>query len=254
MSKNPKIVLWDVEISGIVATTWNLYPESISHENMIEDWFMISVAWKELGKKKIEAVSVLDDPKRFAKNHKDDYYVVKQVRDMLDDVDILIAHNNDRFDLKAFNGRLIYHQLPPLPKILSVDTLKEAKKVAKFTSNRLDFLAKIFSGEGKMHTPPGTWLKAMNGDVDAINLMVKYNKVDIRALEDVYLRLLPYMKSHPNIATPDTCNCPKCNSNKTVRDGTRMRSTGARFQTYRCGDCGASFTDTKTLVKPLSKI
>lgn len=249
-----KIVLWDTEISGIVATTWNLYPEYISHENMIDDWFMISVAWKELGKKKIESVSVLDDPERFKKNHKDDYYVVKTVRDMLDDVDILIAHNNDRFDLKAYNARLIFHQLPPLPKILSIDTLKEAKKVAKFTSNRLDFLGKLFTGEGKMHTPPGTWLKAMNGNEEAIKLMVKYNKVDIEVLEDVYNRLLPYMKSHPNVAAPETCNCPKCGSSNVTKDGIRLRATGARYQTYKCKDCGANYADTKTLIKPLSKV
>lgn len=248
-----KIVLWDVEVSGIVATTWNLYPESISHENLIDDWFMICVAWKELGKKKIEAVSVLDDPERFKRSHKDDYYVVKTVREMLEDVDILVAHNQP-FDLKMFNSRLIAHSLPPLPKILSVDTLKEVKKVARFTSHRLDFLGKKFTGEGKMHTPSGTWLKAMNGDEEAIKLMVKYNKVDIEVLEEVYNRLLPYMASHPNIAMPDTLNCPKCNSNHVIKDGIRLRASGARYQTYKCKECGANYADTKTIIKPLSKL
>lgn len=252
--KNPKIVLWDVETSGITATTWNLYPEYISYENMIDDWFMISVAWKELGKTKIDAVSVLDDPKRFKKNCKDDYYVIKTVRDALEDVDILIAFNGDRFDTKMFNSRLIAHGLPPLPKIVYIDPLKEVKKVAKFTSHRLDFLSTALTGEGKMQTPSGTWKKAMNGDREAITLMARYNKVDVKKLEEVYLKLRPYFKSHPNVATIDTCNCPTCNSNKTKKDGIRMRASGIRVQTYRCLDCGSHFSDNKTLAKPISKV
>lgn len=254
LNKKLRICLWDVETSGILATTWNLYPEYIAYENMVDDWFMISVAWKELGKSKVDSVSVLDDPKRFKRNNKDDYHVIKTVRDALEDVDILIAFNGDRFDTKMFNSRLIYHGLPPLPKIVFIDPLKEIKKVAKFTSHRLDFLSTLFTGEGKMKTPSGTWLQAMNGDVAAIKLMVRYNKVDVKKLEEVYLKLRPYFKSHPNIATPDTCNCPKCNSNKTRKNGIRMRASGIRVQQYTCNNCGSWFTDNKSLTKPASKV
>lgn len=254
MIKTPKIVLWDIETSGIVASTWNLYPESIPHGNLIHDWFMISVAWKELGKSKVSAVSVLDDPKRFKKNHKDDYHVIKTVRDALDDVDILIAYNGNRFDTKMFNSRLIYHGLPPLPKIVYIDPLLEIKKIAKFTSHRLDFIATLLTGEGKMSTPPNTWNKAMNGDEAAIRLMVRYNKVDVKKLEQVYLKLRPYMKSHPNIAKINTCNCPKCNSNRVKKNGLTIRASGARVQSYVCNACGSYFSDNKTVAKPLSKI
>ena len=204
---SPKIVLWDVEITGVTVSTWNLYPESIPYQNILQDWSMISVCWKELGKKRIYSSSIIDDPKRFAKNHKDDYHVIKTVRDALDDVDILVAHNA-KFDLKAFNTRLIVHDLPPLPKIQQIDTLREIKKVAKFTSNRLDYLASTLGNSGKMETSPGLWLRASNGDKKAIEEMVKYNKVDVKILEDLYLRIRKYMTSHPNLAEPSSPNCP----------------------------------------------
>jgi DNA-directed RNA polymerase subunit M/transcription elongation factor TFIIS len=254
MAKTPRVVLWDLETSPMVVATYSLYPDSIPHENIIDDWYIICAAWKEVGKDKTYAVSVLDDPKRFKKNVKDDYYVVKTLRDMLEDVDILVAHNNKAFDWRKYQARLIYHKLPPLPKILLVDTLKEVKSVSAFSSNRLDYLCKRLNGEGKIETSKGLWMRVMEGNVKAIKEMVKYNKGDITCLEELYMILRPYMKSHPNMATPDTCNCPKCNSNKVVKDGIRMRSTGARYQVYKCNGCGGNFTDTKNLVKPLSKV
>lgn len=239
----PKIVLWDIETSGIVATTWNLYPESIPHDNLLQDWFIICGAWKVLGEKDIHAVSVLDNKGRFKKDHTDDYHVIATLRKALEDVDILIHHNGDKFDIKMFNTRLITHGLPPLPNLVTIDTLKEVRKVAKFTSNRLDFLGKVLAGYGKIETPKGTWLKSMNGDAKAIETMVEYNKGDVQVLEDVYLRLAPYMKKHPQIGEKKAC--PVCGSNHTKKKGTRIRATGTKVQENQCQECGAYFTTTQ---------
>ncbi len=248
MSK-PKIVLWDIETSGIITTSWNLYPESISHENMLHDWFIISVAWKELGNKKIHSVSLLDDKKRFAKDNNDDYFVIKTVRDMLEDVDILVHHNGNAFDIKSFNSRLIYHNLPPLPKFQMVDTLREVKKVAKFTSHRLDYLGKILCGDGKEKIESGTWLKAMRGDKSAIDKMVSYNKKDVLVLERVYNRILPYMKSHPSVGAMmglgnQTCN--KCGSYSFDSGGNKVRYTAAGIPKMqrKCSKCHSYSTYT----------
>lgn len=240
--KSPKIVLWDIEVSGIVATTWNLYPESISHENMLQDWFMICAAWKELGKSKIETVSIVDDKQRFKKDNTDDYHVIKQLRAMLEDVDILIHHNGDKFDMKMFTSRLIYHKLPPLPKLVTIDTLKEVKKIAKFTSHRLDFLGKVLCGQGKKSTPSGTWLKCMKGDEKALKLMLDYNKVDVVVLEKVYNALSPYFTSsvHVGVITGRTSeSCSRCGSTKLQKRGFLISSTGTKKQRCQCQSCGA---------------
>lgn len=243
--RKPKIILWDIETSGIVATTWNLYPTVISHHNMLQDWFIICAAWKELGKKTVKTVSVMDDPKRFTKDSTDDYYVIKQLREMLSDVDILIHHNGDKFDIKMFNSRLIYHGLPPLPLLATVDTLKEVKKVSKFTSHRLDFLGTKFFGSGKEDTPPGTWLKAMKGEKKAIRDMVKYNKVDVELLEKLYLKLRPYMKAHPHtgamLGVDRNGSCPKCGSTSFKRNGLRFTATGLHKQECQCKECLSYF-------------
>lgn len=251
---NPKIVLWDIETSLMQVSTFSLYPKYIPHDAIIKDWSILCACWKVLGEDKIHSVSVTDKPKRFKKDVYDDYYVVKKLREMLSDVDILIHHNGDRFDLKKFNARLIYHNLPPLPKIQTIDTLKVARKLAKFTSSRLDYLGKYFGVDGKLETSKGLWEKAMYGDKEAIEEMVVYNKQDVKLLEDVYLKLRPYMDNHPNIADPATLQCPKCKSHSMIKHKLRVSASGIRRQQYQCTGCGGYFTDRRSeKEKPLSK-
>lgn len=246
----PKIVSWDVEISGITVNTWNLYPERIPYQNIIQDWYLVSVCWKELDKKTVHKSSLLDDPKRFAKDHTDDYHVVKTVRQALEDVDILIAHNA-KFDLKAFNTRLIFHNLPPLPKILQVDTLGEIKKVSKFTSNRLDYLSKILTNTEKQKTSDNLWFRVCKGEVKAIKEMVRYNVKDVLILEKLYLRIRKYI-SHPVISGANELSCPKCGSFNFTKHKPRLTASGSKYQQYQC-KCGSYFQDRKLISKPMSK-
>jgi len=250
MTKKPKIVYWDVETSGIIASTWNLWPESIPHDNIIQDWFMLSIAWKEEGGV-MQSVSLLDDHKRFKKDPTDDYHVIKTMRDVLEDTDILVHQNGDRFDIKMYNTRLIYHGLPPLPKIHTIDTLKEVKKVARNTSNRLDYLGKWLFNVGKMETPKGTWLKAMRGDVKALKLMVEYNKKDVSLLERLYKRLRPYFKSSPHLGAmagkDKNHSCNKCGSNKFVSGSFKTRHTASGLERVQaqCSSCHSYATFNK---------
>ena len=245
--KEPKILLWDIETSMMNVGTFSLYPESIGHQNIIDDWYIISAAWKFLGKPKIYSVCGVDDPKRYKRDIRDDYHVVKTIRDVLDDVDIIIGHNQNKFDIKKFKARLIFHQLPPLPKLIhSVDTLKEVKKIAAFSSNRLDYLTTHLCGQGKMQTSSGLWLKVMQGDKTAHAEMVKYNKIDVVRLEELYLRLLPYLESHPHVGAiagnDRDKTCPKCGSISQKIKGHRYSASGIRRVQVQCCKCHSYHT------------
>ncbi len=236
-SKPPKIGIYDIETSLALMATFGLKVDYIPHENIIQDWYVICGCWKTLGEKKIHAVSVLDDPDRFAKSPIDDYHVVKTLRDMMAGYDILVHHNGDKFDVKKINARLIYHGLEPLPPLLTVDTLKEARRVAAFTSNRLDYLGKFLGLGGKDKTSGGLWLRVLSGCIKAIKEMVKYNKRDVDLLEKVYLKLLPYMK-HPNV---NRCgaSCPKCGGHDIQLRGFATTRNGTVHQRTQCKKCGA---------------
>jgi DNA polymerase III epsilon subunit-like protein len=250
-----KIVSFDVETTSIIveAPVWSLYDQNISHKHIKRDWSIICICYKEFGEKTIHSIAITDDEDR--KDFLDDYNVIKKFREYLEDVDILIGHNANAFDVKKFNARLAYHRLKPLPKILTIDTLKEARKFAKFTSNRLDYLG-IYLGLGnKIVTTPGLWDRVMLEDPRAVKEMVKYCKRDVSLLEDVYIALRPYMRSHPNIASFGTVNCPKCDSDNMQSHKTRITALGLLKKQYQCGDCGSYYTEKSSeKEKSLSKV
>ncbi len=233
MIKKPKIVFLDFETAPIVATTWTLYPKALSHSNILKDWYIICGAYKEVGKP-VKAIAITKPGS--------DKQLCKEFRAAIADADILVGHNLDKFDIKKFNARLIQHKLPPLPLIPTVDTLKEVRKIASFTSHRLDYLGKLLVGSGKIHTEYNLWLDVMAGDKIALNKMVKYCKGDVVLLEQVYNALLPYMKTHPHVGAiggahiAESCN--KCGSTHLKRNGIRVTASGLQKQELQCMNCG----------------
>lgn len=230
-----KIICFDVETTPMIVHSWNLYPKYLSPDNIISDWSLISAAWKEVGKDRVHAAAI--------SSVGDDFEVVRKLRDALADADVIVAHNGDKFDIKKLNTRLIIHGLPPLPKVPTVDTLKEVKKIASFSSNKLDYLSKVLIGQGKIEVSYGLWLDVMRGSKKALREMVEYNKVDVVRLEEVYLRLRPYMKSHPHtgvlIGEDRNLSCTHCGSVKVKKNGIRVTAAGLKKQECQCQNCGA---------------
>lgn len=242
MRKDLKIVLWDIETAPMLVTTWGLWKQNIPHYAIHRDWSIICACWKELGKAKVHRASIQRNPK--GEHFLNDYNIVKRLRVYLEDVDILIAHNGDRFDLKKFNARLAYHGLAPLPKILTIDTLKEARKFAVFSSNKLDYLGEFLGLGRKIHTDPELWQYVVRDqNKKAVKEMTDYCAGDVELLEKVYEKLKPYMKSHPNVAMDGSLNCPKCNSDHVHKHKKRaIANSGIKRIQYHCQDCGAYFT------------
>jgi predicted nucleic-acid-binding Zn-ribbon protein/DNA polymerase elongation subunit (family B) len=245
MSKTPRIILLDIETLPQLTATFSLYPESIPHESIVLDWSIVCACWKELDRKTIYSVSVLDDEKRFKADLKDgfindDYSVVVKLREVFASADILIGWNLKKFDFKRVNARLIFHGLEPLPKIQQFDPLTEIRKIAAFTSNRLDYIAKQLTGVGKLPTEKGLWLKSLTGDRKAIRDMVTYNKGDVKILEDVYLKLRPHM-NHPHVGVlyghDKEYSCPKCGSHELINHRIKFTAAGVKRLQKQCKQC-----------------
>lgn len=242
MSKPPKVILYDIETLPLLTATFSLYPDSIGHDNIISDWSIINICWKELQKPTIYSTSILDDKEAFEKDVNNDLVVIKKIRDVFEDADIIIGHNSKRYDTKRLNTRLIYWGLEPLPSGLhQVDTLQEIKKIAAFSSNRLDYLGKFLLGEGKTETSKGLWLRVLKGDRKAVKEMVDYCKKDVQLLEDLYLKILPYTKSHPHLGAMDgndkNYTCPKCGGEEFMSKAIRYTTTGVKKVQKQCKAC-----------------
>jgi len=233
-SPKAKILLFDLETSPITAYVWKTIKEFIQPEQIIRDWTILTYSAKWLNEDKIFSGT--------AKNEKDfnDYNLVKEMWYLLDEADIIIAHNCNRFDRKRINARFLFHGLTPPSPYKVIDTLEIAKHNIGTTYGKLDFLAKYIGNEGKMeHEGFLLWRKCMEGDLVAWDTMSEYNKKDVIELEKLYLTLRPWDSRHPNLGVfkedPNMC-CTKCGSKnleymKDVYTNTRV------YKLYKCNDC-----------------
>lgn len=233
----PKIAFFDVETSHLEGRFFNSRMDYFPSKNITKDWFMICAAWCDMDSDRVHSVSTLDDPKRLKKNPRDDYFVVKTLRDALSKYDVVIGHNSNAFDLKKLATRCAMLGLPPLPPIKSIDTYKEAKKIG-FTSCSLDYLAKMFGIESKPHTGEELWIGSENGDPTSIRKLTSYCKHDVNPmLKQVYFKLKPYITNNPVEKFSKKPECPKCGMNSLIKRGKSILVNGKTVQIWQCRAC-----------------
>ena len=259
--KLPKVFLFDIETTPMKVFVWGLFGNKyINHQNVIQDWNILSWAGKWLFDDELFGAVLTPDEARSG----DDRRITEALWDNFNDADIIIAHNGDRFDIVKMNTRFILNGMSPPNPYKSIDTLKISKRGFKFSSNRLDYLGKLMANKEKIETNFALWTRCMDGEVDALDEMFRYNLMDVELLEDVYLELRPWIKSHPNMALyldaidklgAYACsNCGKVhNANDVVWNGTYSTNV-SQFKTFRC-DCGAIIRTRKShKISPLMSV
>jgi len=239
---SPKILVWDIETGYNLARIFSLFNKHrpIPHSAIQKERYMISASFKELGKSKTYAFSLLDTPKLFKKDPTDDSELVKAVHEEISSADALIAHYGDNFDIKFFNTRALINGLPPAPPVLTIDTYKIAKQKFLFNNNRLDYIGKVLKVGGKISTSEGLWDRCYDGDPKAVKEMVVYNKQDVNLLEKVYLKLAPYVPAKLNLNHffgKFEPVCPLCGGNHLQSRGSRYTRV-SQWQRFQCQECG----------------
>ena len=243
--KSPRILLYDIETSLMPVAVFSLTHNDYIHpDSILAERYIISASWQWEGEEKVHAVSVIDDPKRFDKNPHDDFYVVKILHDVMSKADVLVGHNSDQFDNKWVRTRILFHNLPPLPPISTLDTYKVGKKHFNFCSNKLDYIGKFLGLGKKATTSPGLWMRVLSGEKKAVREMVEYNKQDVVLLGKVFHKLQPYMDNHINRELFDGTGCPRCGSHKIQSRGVHRAITKV-YQRYQCQACSGWFRELK---------
>jgi hypothetical protein len=231
-----KILHLDIETSPILSYTWDIWNQNIGLNQIFRDWYIITWAASWEGEKKVIG-RMLPDFDLYNQDPHNDKELMASLWPLMDEADILVAHNGDKFDMPKINARFLYHgMLPPSPS-KTIDTLKSAKKYFKFTSNRIDYINKFLGFGGKVDTGGmQLWLDCLNGDMKAWRRMLKYNKRDVVTLKETYNKLRPYIKNHPNIHSP-LGGCPACGELNLVRKGYTYTPTN-KYQKFVCKSCG----------------
>jgi hypothetical protein len=232
---SPKILLVDLETFPNLGYTWQKYEQNVI--DFVQEFCIATFVAKWLGSKKLIA-RALPDYKGYKAGSYDDKAIVQDLRELLDQADIVIAHNGDAFDFKVLTSRMIFHKIAPPAPYKTIDTKKMAKGVARFNSNKLDDLGRYFGAGRKIDTTFKLWLDCINGVKAAWARMVEYNKHDVILLEKVYLRLRPYAKIHPNLAAYTAKPlCPRCQSKRIEWRGYSI-TTARKYRRFQCKDCG----------------
>lgn len=237
IDKRARILCYDIETAMNLGGYFGPAYE-VNVAKVVQRGFVLGFAYKWLHKPKIYKCYIWDFP-RYKKEPRNDVEVIKKWAELMKDTDTVVGQNSDQFDNKVMYGRLIVHNLPPLPMPQSADTKKIAKRIARYDSNKLDDLAESFGYGKKIKTDIDLWWDCMSGVKKAQKQMETYNKRDVEITEKVYLRLLPHAAAYPNRASiegrPDAC--PRCGGGPLHVKGMQI-SRVAKYNRWQCQECG----------------
>ncbi len=211
----PKILILDIETSPLLVFVYQkqVWRANIQHDKVVSDWFILTFSCKWLG----DDTVISDKLTSTEAINEDDSRLVRKLWYILSDADIVIAHNGDNFDIPNINSRFVLNGLGPTTYYKQIDTLKVAQKQFGFTHSNLDALAKVFDIPAKIETTFELWKRCISGDSSALEEMELYNRHDVEILEQVYLRLRPWIKSHANLSLYTNSmeiECPHCGGKK----------------------------------------
>ena len=260
-TKKAKILLLDIETARMIVGAWRLGKQVLGPDQIIKDWFILgwSARWLFDPQRHSMFVTAEEALKR------DDKRICQGLWDMMDDSEIIITHNGNHFDLPKIMARFILHGMKPPSPFQTIDTCHAAKKYFDFSSNALNYLSKYLHGKTKLHTDYELWIRCENGDQEAIDYMEEYCNVDIDRLEEAYLELRPFIKSHPHIGLlmdeTEKC-CPNCGSTDLELTDKYYTTPANQYRVVRCNSCGAynrlpqgvlTYEDRKNLIRSIAR-
>ena len=232
-----KVLILDIETRPHVVYCWGFWKVNIGPNQVIDHGGIMSFAAKWLGE---DQVHYFEDR---SGNDKD---LVEKICEFLDEADIVVAHNGEKFDLPKIRARaLVYGITPPSP-VKVVDTLKTARREFGFSSNSLSYLSDVLDlgtkkGEHKKFPGMSLWTECLAGNEEAWAEMKHYNILDVIALEDLYLKLRPWDTRHPNVAVKleekEKPVCPKCGGTHLQYRGYAYTQT-SKYHRLQCNSCG----------------
>lgn len=247
----PDVLLLDIETAPMIVSSWTLFKPRLSYENILEDWFIISWAAKWLNGS--EMYNDVVTPRESV--NLDDKRICQSIFGLMEKADIIIAHNAIKFDIRKINSRFLFHGISKPSPYQVIDTLQHSRSNFAHSSHRLDYLGRLLVNKEKLSTDYGLWLKCKAGDPEALKKMDKYCQQDVLLLEEVYMEIRGWIKSHPNLALYSEVEepvCPNCLSNKLYFCGEYVTPANV-FDSLRCSNCGAISRMRKSKLTPTDR-
>jgi DNA polymerase elongation subunit (family B) len=242
ISDPAKILVLDIETAPNRAYFWGpVYKQNINPDWIDANGYVLCWTAKWLGSDEVIFRRLLN------KKHK---ILLLAMHELLDEAHAVVHYNGKKFDIPTLNKEFLTHGITPPSPYKQIDLLKTMWDTFLFPSNKLDYIAQTLKiGEKLRHEGPELWLKCMADNDEAWNKMESYNRRDVELTEKLYMKLRPWIRSHPNVGSISGGDvCPTCGSFNFNRDKEHLAQV-LRYARYQCADCGTWFRSNKTLTQ-----
>lgn len=232
-----KILLFDIETAPGIVRTHSYFKANHGASMVVRFPYMLCWSAKWFGQD-----GVLFDR---IKKGEDDRGICESLTKIIEQSDMVVAHNGKAFDTVFLNARLAVNGLDPVRPVRQYDTCRAARQCFRFSHNSLEGLARSMGiGKKLPHRGDEMWKGCEEGDKDSWDEMEAYNINDVLILEGVYERLRAFDPRHPNLALfwPDTGNirCPRCQAAGTMKENSRGCTTSlCVYPLFKCKSCGS---------------
>lgn len=239
MTTKLKILLLDIETAPHQVYVWGMWDQNVQLDRLIEHGRTLCWAAKWYGDHNVECWT----EQAANGGHK---RMVRKAHKMMQEADIIVTYNGLKFDIPTLNNEFIKYGLDPIKPNKHIDLLRTAKAQFRLASNKLSFLAEYLKlGSKVQHKGFKLWTGCLAGNLDDWDKMIEYNIGDVELLEQVYTRLRPWVKNHPDVAVEtQEEHCASCGSSNVHRRGHRLTKTYTVVRLH-CQDCRAWSDGTK---------
>src|SRR3990167_2396117 len=177
---NPKSKLSGCQV--FPAVVWDIE----TYQLRANEGFIMASAIKPLG-----LPPIVHWNKNLGKNSMDDRELCLEIRDTLEQAELVFTFYGLGFDFKMLNSRLLFHIERPLSPRLHIDLYRLVRSTINTSRRSLAVVTAFFGIKGKTHVDMEKWLElAFLGSGKALAEVIDHMKKDVEITE----KLIPILR------------------------------------------------------------
>lgn len=235
-----KVLALDLETAPNLGYFWGLWNQNIGIKQLESSTEVICFGARWLDEEEVTFRSV---------HHQDKKTMLTDLWELVNEADAVMGWNSKGFDSKHVNREFLEAEMLPPQPWKELDLMLAVKKVFRFPSNKLDYVAqRLGVGAKVQHSGFELWRRCMQNDPEAWEEMKTYQIQDVDLLIDLYYKLQPWIKGHPSVGLYEGSEyaCTNCGSLDLTKDGFAYTGASA-FQRFRCKNCGTPQRGSKAV-------
>lgn len=187
-----RVLTIDIETAPHLCYSFNVWNTNISPVHIVEPSRMLSFAakWEDSNRVMFESEFDFKTEWNYLSPIREDMHagMVQRAWDLLDEADVVVTYNGDRFDLRRLGQEFRLAGLGQPSPFASVDLYKVIKREEEWLSHKLSYITERYHLTGKLEAGVNfsLWRGCMEGDPKSWRLMRRYNKRDVVTTEEVF--------------------------------------------------------------------